>query len=503
MSSSAWDVYFKSPQRFALGFLPTEQGHRYSRNLSEYAKSDLNQAFEIFYKIDLEALEFLDKETQEIERWKSEIEAHLNNGGRVFLGGCGATGRLSLLLESLVRKYSKYSDQVFSFMAGGDFALVRSIEGMEDHESLGARHLKELGFEDGDYFIGFTEGGETPYVLGATEFAANHENSSSFLLFCNPKELLRENIERSRKVIDHKNVNSMTLSGQPMALSGSTRLQATTLLTFVGGFLLGLCPQDNFSSSLGALIEGLDSKDYLRMQSLTELESLAYSRGDFFNYIARDLALTVLTDTTERSPTFSLTSFENEQLKDHKFSWCYLFVEQTSNSMEAWRRILGRPPRPLHWQELEDKSGEVYLGFNLSSADIPRRKERLPGNSIDLKVIDTLDGFKIEAAEFSETFTFQETSPLFIHLYLKMLLNAHSTLTMGRLERYKSNVMTYVRPSNGKLIDRASRYLQQLLSEKGTELSLDECAKHLHKTYQGQGDGVPLVIEAFNSLDSF
>jgi N-acetylmuramic acid 6-phosphate etherase len=53
------------------------------------------------------------------------------------------------------------------------------------------------------------------------------------------------------------------------------------------------------------------------------------------------------------------------------------------------------------------------------------------------------------------------------HLLLKMLINIHSTLVMGRLGRYLDNLMTYVKPSNNKLIDRAVRYVC-LLAQRRT-----------------------------------
>ena len=46
-------------------------------------------------------------------------------------------------------------------MAGGDVALVHSLEGFEDFPDFGARHLVELGFGPNDLLIGSTEGGET------------------------------------------------------------------------------------------------------------------------------------------------------------------------------------------------------------------------------------------------------------------------------------------------------------------------------------------------------
>ena len=60
------------------------------------------------------------------------------------------------------------------------------------------------------------------------------------------------------------------------------------------------------------------------------------------------------------------------------------------------------------------------------------------------------------------------------HLILKIILNNLSTLIMGRLDRYESNLMTWVRASNNKLVDRAVRYVDTLLKLKGIEIPYDE-----------------------------
>lgn len=62
-----------------------------------------------------------------------DINDTLSTGGKVFICGCGATGRLSLVLEALWRQETKalnlndLSDRVVSFMAGGDAALIKSV----------------------------------------------------------------------------------------------------------------------------------------------------------------------------------------------------------------------------------------------------------------------------------------------------------------------------------------------------------------------------------------
>lgn len=82
--------------------------------------------------------------------------------------------------------------------------------------------------------------------------------------------------------------------------------------------------------------------------------------------------------------------------------------------------------------------------------------------------------FSIE--ETRVRFNIEGLHPLYEQLFLKVLLNAHSTLTMGRLGRFESNVMTWVRPSNYKLIDRAIRYTNFLLAREKIRSSYNDTA---------------------------
>jgi N-acetylmuramic acid 6-phosphate etherase len=69
----------------------------------------------------------------------------LNSGNNIFSCGCGATGRLSLTIETLwhqVHEQDYLGDRIFSFMAGGDVALIGSIENFEDFPHYGAGHRK-------------------------------------------------------------------------------------------------------------------------------------------------------------------------------------------------------------------------------------------------------------------------------------------------------------------------------------------------------------------------
>ena len=81
-----------------------------------------------------------------------------------------------------------------------------------------------------------------------------------------------------------------------------------------------------------------------------------------------------------------------------------------------------------------------------------------------------------------------------------MLLNAHSTLVMGRLGRYDRNVMTWVRPSNNKLVDRAIRYTDLLLKTEGISLPYERLAEECFKTMASCGDDQSVVLETVERI---
>ena len=51
-------------------------------------------------------------------------------------------------------------------MAGGDFALIKSVEGFEDFTAFGKKQIGDLGVSDRDAVFAITEGGETSFVIG-------------------------------------------------------------------------------------------------------------------------------------------------------------------------------------------------------------------------------------------------------------------------------------------------------------------------------------------------
>ena len=218
---------------FHLGNLPTEGRHPLTFELADLARHDLPRALRTLKQIDCFAIERVLGKSAEVAGLSARMHGCMANGHRVFLYGCGATGRLSLSLEYLwrfVHGGSPGQDSVRGFMSGGDLALVHSIEDFEDHPEFGARQLAEIGFGADDLLVSCTEGGETPSVIGATEAAAAFARTAPCFLYCNPDDVLISQVERSRRVLQDPRIDKFNFYVGPMSLAGSTRLQASTAL---------------------------------------------------------------------------------------------------------------------------------------------------------------------------------------------------------------------------------------------------------------------------------
>jgi N-acetylmuramic acid 6-phosphate etherase len=472
------DQFLAESHQFMLGRLPTEQAHPMTKDLSLWAKNDIPLALEVLKKIDLKALQvFSPVKLQEIQEMADQIQLTLSQGGRIFFCGCGATGRLSLTLEALWREtyegQPETQNKVFSFMAGGDYALVRSIENFEDHPEFGARQLHDLKFGPKDLLISTTEGGETPFVIGATEEAAKISQRAPYFLYCNPDDILCEVAERSAKVLRNPQIKKINLSVGPMALSGSTRMQATTVLMLGAGAALFTTQEKSAEYWIENFVAAVQSFDFKKVQDFVVKESEIYQSKNYCLHSSKNYAITVLTDTTERSPTFSLLPFENDIEKEVLPSWTYLNVPGTTNSRQSWTSTLHRHPRGLEWSELGGKyDNRILEGFDFSDSILNKRKSRAPTAKHFVYKIDRtqntyvfeLDDLHLELEAPAEL--------LHQHLLLKLILNSSSCLVMGRLGRFENNLMLWVKSSNKKLIDRSIRYVS-LLVEHATGSPVD------------------------------
>jgi N-acetylmuramic acid 6-phosphate etherase len=549
--------FLRDAVQFRLGALVTEASHPRSTELSQVARQDAAAGLAVLFDVDRDVVETYDRWSRsgQPEALRDDLVAALEGGGRVFFTGCGATGRLSIQLASIWRAFwqdrrshgratpppDAWEERVLSVMAGGDYALIKSVEGFEDFAPFGRKQIADLGVTKGDVVFAITEGGETSFVIG-TAWQGLEAGARVVFIYNNPDEVLRAHVKRSREVIDDPRIGKVNLTTGPMAITGSTRMQATSIellamLTVLemalrevlvrgGGAEPGVGRSGDVPAAMREGLRALHAElagERLRgaLARLVETEEEVYRRGSRTSYFADSLAVDVLTDTTERSPTFCTPAFRKWDDEVASESWAFLFTPAPTTE-EAWTRLLRRPPQTIEWteedlralldEEAAEKQGAILdeirrrelLRFRIGLdglADRPARKgdgvtavaaERdlplLDGGGVFARqlalardagasgaVIAVGRGRALErltataAARAAEGLTVglpvAETpfllDPL-TRIGVKMLLNALSTCTMVRLGRVLGNRMIWVVPSNLKLVDRSTRYIRDL-----------------------------------------
>lgn len=99
------------------------------------------------------------------------VEA-LRGGHRVHYVGAGTSGRLAVLdAAELIPTFNVPPDWFVAHHAGGDRALREPVENVEDDAKTGAEELSGA-VRPGDFVLGLTASGRTPFVLGALHAAS-------------------------------------------------------------------------------------------------------------------------------------------------------------------------------------------------------------------------------------------------------------------------------------------------------------------------------------------
>ena len=550
--------FIREETQFHLGILPTEGPHPKTRDFSATVQRDAAAGAAMLLSVDRDipprASEVL--KGAPFRMLVSEIVRASREGKRIGFSGCGATGRLAIILERMWREYwedealaaaeparatecRRRADAGFSIMTGGDRALIRSVENFEDYQEFGRRQVRDLSLAQGDLLVAITEGGETSSVIG-TAWEAYERGCSVFFVFNNPADVLAAHIERSRMVIECPGIVKMDLSTGPMALSGSTRLQATSAEMLVVGAALeqavALIPGDGRRSSpvpaidypagFARLVDELSSGAAVAgIAGAIELESDIYDARGLVTYVADEYLLDIISDTTERTPTFMIPPFRTVDDSTSPPSWAFV-KDPVRSTREAWDHMLRRAPRGIGWTRDDYVAmkgsarmiarppaldvGEIYR-YGIGSEPDPGRTEAPAAALIAVTVGSSPSaGLRAYLAREGGGYTKRTLlaigtarsdvegfttlvvpcaiprTPmnLFFHLAVKLIFNTVSTGTMGRLGRIWGNWMIQVNATNKKLVDRATRIIAGLAG-----IGYEEACIELHRTLAEQSAG--------------
>jgi N-acetylmuramic acid 6-phosphate etherase len=152
---------------------------------------------------------------------------------------------------------------------------------------------------------------------------------------------------------------------------------------------------------------------------------------------------------------------------------------------------------------VDPRTGRDYLrGFDFGPGALDRRRILIPeATHHEFSIRGTQDGIRLRFGPLAHTLPTPGLPALLRHTLLKQALNIHSTLVMGRLGRYEGNLMTWVRPTNGKLVDRSARYVQHLLDREGRrDLAYEEIVRQLFAELERGAPDEPVVLKTFRSL---
>ena len=101
---NAADEFLKVAGDFQLGALDTEAPHPFTTSLSQMARDDVGEGIKLMHEVDILAVRKMDKASPRIVELARAVGTTFAAGRRVFLCGCGATGRLSLSIEIFCRQ---------------------------------------------------------------------------------------------------------------------------------------------------------------------------------------------------------------------------------------------------------------------------------------------------------------------------------------------------------------------------------------------------------------
>ncbi|MDK2877880.1 MAG: N-acetylmuramic acid 6-phosphate etherase [Thermoanaerobacteraceae bacterium] len=159
----------------------------------------------------------VEKEIPNIAKAVDVIAQRLREGGRLFYIGAGTSGRLGVLDASeCPPTYGVDPEMVQGIIAGGDTAIRKSMEGVEDDAGQGKIDLMGKNLSSKDAVVGLAASGRTPYVLGAMEYA----RSIGILtvgICCTPENLMEK----------YADIMIIPVVG-PEVITGSTRMKAGT-----------------------------------------------------------------------------------------------------------------------------------------------------------------------------------------------------------------------------------------------------------------------------------
>jgi len=553
--------FIENEKQFHLGVIPTEQSNPRTKNLSATIQKNTQDGVKMILSadVDISPVAAGAFKTPEFQQMVDDMKRVIDERRTILFSSVGASGRIAIQIDSTWRKFwtsliekiparrqefLEISNCSNSIITGGDRALVRSVENFEDYMTFGARQVEEAGVGPGDVVIGLSECGLSASINGSV-LEALERGCKTYYIYCNPKDILCTYLERTRKVFEKEDIVKICLYVGNMAVAGSTRMEITTIELLAIGAALevaswrwlneNLTPEE--IKAIGSTALELNEyavlfKDLLSQMSsgkaleglaqAIELEAATYLKNGLVTYTTHEYLPDIMTDTTERQPTFTLPPFKKYKDPSTLVSWAYV-KDPIYPSQVAWQHVFRRPIKGLDWtfedytkmgaaQDILSNppavgSDEVEQ-YNIGCEDDPSRYLRHPAVLIAMDINGSANkqvmnwfhqnlknfdqGVILRMGDISEDTLHDHEihipvvlkrtlTDLIPHLMVKLAFNLLSTATMAKIGRIFGNWMIQVLPTNKKLIDRSTRIIANLAN-----ISYEEANQEFFKSMLGR-----------------
>ncbi len=452
--------------------ISTEQQNKITANLSKAFAKDRLKGLQLLTKansvITAQLAHFIKTDLPQLYQ---NLRSTFSRNGRLFLVGCGSSGRVAYLLAK--KWNNNNAGEVIPIIAGGITALIRPKEGTEDSKAAGSKAIEPYALSANDCVILISASGVAAFNLKIGEIAI--KAGASCFLFSNNTDLQLSNIP------------AIIVDIGAQSITGSTRLQAADSAIFCLGTLLSSF-YENFNAEklleeYQQSLKNTESKlPQIKKIIDLEIEIFGSENANFFRekdetncgyitWLAGEESLfeTVI-DTAETSPTFSTNPPRLINEIEKKKAEFRAYLQNEPNNCKAWQTLIGRELTLDEESEIETLLlAQHTVGFG-SYAKRPTGKGNLLCG-ITLKDSPRLNlslqrakqtGCKTALIEINPACSLNDPLSLIHSLSLKHLFNLLSNGAMLGMKKVHGNSMIDLSPSNNKLQDRAARILSDL-----------------------------------------
>jgi N-acetylmuramic acid 6-phosphate etherase len=185
-------------------------------------KAPVPEIVDMVINEDRKVIAAVQKERERIAHGVEIIVQALKKGGRIIFIGAGTSGRLGVVEASeMPPTFGTPPSLVQAIMAGGQDAVFKAKEGVEDNYEEGARSIGRLRLGKKDVVIGVSASGMTPFVRGGLT-RARKVGAKIIFVTCWPGSELQNFVDLQ-----------IAPAVGPEIIAGSTRLKAGTATKMV------------------------------------------------------------------------------------------------------------------------------------------------------------------------------------------------------------------------------------------------------------------------------